>query len=96
MASLHRGAQALETLAADEEPVLWPEPFDASVTVGDVNYGVSADDSYHPRPYAYARPTDCADGSVLESAFRSAAILEPGDDVAAITDFFNQGQEHLT
>ncbi|HEU4426050.1 MAG TPA: hypothetical protein VFR67_26225, partial [Pilimelia sp.] len=36
-----RGDAALRGFAPDQTPVLWPEHFDVSITVDQVNYGVS-------------------------------------------------------
>ena len=48
-----RGAAVL---APDETPILWPEHFDIGISVGEVNYGVSAGDGYLAVPYAYVGP----------------------------------------
>jgi hypothetical protein len=49
--SLRIGKHALKAFAPGQEPVLWPEHFDVSVTVAEVNSGVSPGDSYYPRQY---------------------------------------------
>ena len=49
--SLRITKHALKAFAPGQEPVLWPEHFDVSVTVAEVNSGVSPGDSYYPRQY---------------------------------------------
>jgi hypothetical protein len=94
--SLHLGAQALKAFAPDQQPVLWPEHFDVSVTVGAVNYGLSAGDSHHRWPYAYVGPPTAQSGAFWNAPFGALRALEPGNDVAAVLGFFNQGKEHLS
>jgi hypothetical protein len=94
--SLQTGAQALKAFAPEQEPVLWPEHFDVAVTVSGANYGVSAGDSYHPRPYAYIGPATTQNGPFWNAPFGALRSLEAGDDVDAVVDFFTQGKENLT
>jgi hypothetical protein len=86
------GAEALRTLARDQEPVLWPEHFDVAVTVEQVNYGVSAGDSCHPRPYAYVGPSKPHTGPFWNAPFGALLPLRPADSVDPILDFFEQGR----
>lgn len=91
-----RGEDALRWLAADVEPVLWPEHFDLGVTVGEVNYGVSLGDGYLDEPYAYVGPhtpptPDAGDGAFWNAPFgaaRSASDLS----VDALREFFAEGR----
>jgi hypothetical protein len=53
---LATGEAALRGLAPDQTPVLWPEHFDLSITVDEVNYGVSLGDGFLAEPYAYVGP----------------------------------------
>lgn len=94
--SLHVGAQALKSFAPDQQPVLWPEHFDVSVTVGGVNYGLSAGDSHHQWPYAYVGPPTTQSGAFWNAPFGALRALEPGNAASTVLDFFNQGREHLT
>lgn len=92
--SLHVGAQALKNLVPEQEPVLWPEHFDVSITVSDVTFGVSAGDAYHPRPYAYVGPRAARTGPFWNAPFGALRPLPPSDDVADVVEFFKQGREH--
>jgi hypothetical protein len=72
--SLRIGAQALRAFAADQSPMLWPEHFDVGVSVDGANYGVSARDSYHHRPYAYIGPPHRTDRSAVERTLWRVAV----------------------
>ena len=50
------GERALRAFVPAEEPVLWPEHFDVSITVDGVNYGVSPGDHDIAQPYLYVGP----------------------------------------
>ncbi|MEO6510234.1 MAG: hypothetical protein ABIO16_04525, partial [Nocardioides sp.] len=50
------GDAAMRALAPDETPILWPEHFDIGISAGEVNYGVSAGDTFLAVPYAYVGP----------------------------------------
>lgn len=54
--AFQRGQEALTTFAPGVDAVLWPEHFDLGIAVDEVNYGVSAGDSYLAVPYAYVGP----------------------------------------
>jgi len=90
-----RGDAALRTLAADVEPVIWPEHFDLAVTVGEVTYGVSPGDAARPLPYAYVGPWTPRTGTFWNAPFgaaRDAGVLPDADAVAA---FFGEARRHL-
>jgi hypothetical protein len=93
---LRIGAQALKAFAPDQEPVLWPEHFDVSVTVAGVNYGVSPGDSYHPRPYAYVSPYGARTDPFWNAPFGALLALSPGDDANRVVDFFEHGRRQAT
>jgi hypothetical protein len=90
--SLSVGAQALKAFAPDQEPVLWPEHFDVSVSAAEVNYGVSPGDSYHPRPYAYVGPPTTHTGPFWNAPFGAVLMLNPVDDAERVVDFFEEGR----
>ena len=66
---LARGERALRELAPDVEPVLWPEHFDLGIQLDEVNYGISAGDAGHPRPYAYVGPWTRREGPFWNAPF---------------------------
>lgn len=76
--------------------MLRPEHLDVSVTVGEVNYGLSAGDSHRRWPYAYIGPPTPQSDAFWNANFGALRALEPGTDVAVVLDFFHQGKEHLT
>jgi hypothetical protein len=90
--SLYVGAQALKVVVPEQDPVLWPEHFDVSVTLDEVNYGVSPGDDYHPRPYAYVGPAAARTGPFWNAPFGALRPLGPVDGVAGVADFFEQGR----
>jgi hypothetical protein len=89
-AGFARGDEALRRLAPGETPVLWPEHFDLGVTVGKVNYGVSAGDGYLGVPYAYVGPWELRSGDFWNAPFGAARPLSELDDVTA---FFAEGRD---
>ncbi|MCV7226840.1 hypothetical protein [Mycolicibacterium komossense] len=97
--SLYAGGQALVTFAPDEHPVLWPEHFDVSVVVDEVNYGVSPGDSFHERAYAYVSPWQSRSGEFWNAPFGAARALDLAvsetDLTDSIVDFFERGRNHL-
>jgi GNAT superfamily N-acetyltransferase len=87
------GDAALRRFAPQESPVLWPEHFDVSVSVEEVNYGVSPGDGYLDEPYAYVAPWKPREGAVWNAPFgavRSLHDLAGADEVAA---FFAEGRD---
>lgn len=97
--SLYAGGFALVRALPGTHPVLWPEHFDVAVTVGEVNYGVSAGDDYHPLPYAYVGPWTPRSGEFWNAPFGGVLALDSALGVdeltSVVTDFFQRGQEHL-
>ena len=85
------GDAALRALAPDETPVLWPEHFDIGISVGEVNYGVSAGDTYLAVPYAYVGPwSPPAEDDYWNAPFGRAVPVSDIDDLAA---FFAEGRD---
>jgi hypothetical protein len=97
--SLYAGGYALKQLLPEGHPVLWPEHFDVAVTDDEVNYGVSAGDSYHSTPYAYVGPWALRTGPFWNAPFGAVQPLDPAHDVDAlaldIVDFFDRGRAEL-
>ena len=91
------GDQALRALTATTEqtglePVLWPEHFDVSLTLDEVNFGISPGDAEHPLPYAYVGPWSVPRGAFWNEPFGAARALQDFDDVTAVTDFLLEGK----
>jgi len=90
---------AFKNVLPDRHPVLWPEHFDVAATEDEVNYGVSAGDAYHPRPYAYVGPPTERTGPFWNAPFGALYPLDPAADVDAFTshiaDFFQRGRKEL-
>jgi hypothetical protein len=97
--SHYAGDHALKQVLPHEHPVLWPEHFDVATTEGEVNYGVSAGDDYHPTPYAYVGPWTQRSGPFWNAPFGAIYPLDPAYDVDALTshisDFFEHGRREL-
>jgi hypothetical protein len=74
------------------EPVLWPEHFDIGITLGDVNYGVSAGDGAIAEPYAYVGPHSPRTGAFWNQPFGAARPLREMPGEAALTAFFAAGR----
>ena len=92
-AAFSAGDEALRALAPDETPILWPEHFDIGITVGEVNYGVSAGDGYLAVPYAYVGPwSPPAQGDYWNAPFGRAVPVDEIDDLLA---FFAEGRNRL-
>ncbi|WP_330256447.1 hypothetical protein OG874_18920 [Nocardia sp. NBC_00565] len=86
------GDSALRRTAREVIPVLWPEHFDLSSALNEVNYGVSPGDSTHPGPYAYVGPWTPRTGEFWNASF---GALRPRDDVntvASLLEFFEEGK----
>jgi hypothetical protein len=94
--SLYAGGYALKQVLPESHPVLWPEHFDVAVTEDEVNYGVSAGDSYHDTPYAYVGPWTPRTGAFWNAPFGAVFSLDPAHDVdqlaADAAAFFQQGR----
>jgi hypothetical protein len=87
------GDAALRALAPDETPILWPEHFDIGISVGQVNYGVSAGDGYLAVPYAYVGPwAPPAQDGFWNAPFGRAVPVAEIDDLLA---FFVEGRDRL-
>jgi len=85
------GDAALRAFAPDQRPVLWPEHFDVSVTIDEVNYGVSPGDSYLDEPYAYVGPFQARTGPFWNAPFGSTRPLSELSDVDSVVAFFAEG-----
>jgi hypothetical protein len=96
---LYAGGHALKNVLPEQHPVLWPEHFDVAATEDEVNYGVSAGDSYHPHPYAYVGPWTPRSGAFWNAQFGAMLALEETADVDAlstgVTEFFEEGRRQL-
>lgn len=91
------GQEALAALAPDETPIVWPEHFDLGIALGEVNYGVSAGDTYISEPYAYVGPwnfTSRAEGDNFRDSFWNAPFgaALPMHAIPDLLEFFKQGQ----
>ena len=97
--SLYAGGHALKATLPEQHPVLWPEHFDVAATEDEVNYGISAGDSYHPTPYAYLGPWTPRIGPFWNAPFGALRPLDPAADVDElkdnIVDFFARGRREL-
>jgi hypothetical protein len=91
-----RADAALRALAPEQTPVLWPEHFDVGVTVDEVNYGVSAGDSYLREPYAYVGPWKPRTGTFWNAPFGAVRAMAELPDAATVSAFFAEGREHAT
>ena len=90
------GDAALRALAPDETPILWPEHFDIGITVGEVNYGVSAGDGYLAVPYAYVGPWSAPPQDDFWNApFGRALPIDQIGDADAVLAFFTAGRDRL-
>ena len=88
------GDAALRALAPDQTPVLWPEHFDIGISVPEVNYGVSAGDTYLAVPYAYVGPwSPPPQDDFWNAPFgRALPVVEIGEDLLG---FFTEGRDRL-
>lgn len=87
------GDLALRRLDPGVAPVLWPEHFDVSTTVAEVNFGVSPGDTLIPEPYAYVAPWRRREGAFWDQPFGSAALVSELGDADRVLDYFRHGQE---
>ncbi|WP_067835288.1 hypothetical protein [Nocardia lijiangensis] len=87
------GDDALRRLAPDITPVLWPEHFDLSSTLDEVNFGVSPGDSAHPGPYAYVGPWVRRTGAFWNAPFGALRPREQAPTVAQLLEFFEEGRD---
>jgi len=92
-AAFAAGDEALRALAPDETPILWPEHFDIGITLGQVNYGVSAGDSYLAVPYAYVGPWSVPTGDDFWNAPFGRAL--PVEEIEDLLAFFTDGRDRL-
>ena len=90
---LARGDRALRALAPDAQPVLWPEHFDLGIQLDEVNYGISAGDAGHPRPYAYVGPWTPRTGPFWNAPFGALRAADELPDVEAVTAFLTAGRD---
>jgi hypothetical protein len=94
MGALALGHDALTAFAADQAPVLWPEHFDVSIRVDEVNFGVSPGDGFSAEPYAYVGVASPPAGDRFWNApFGAAAPLRDLPDASAVNGFFAEGRE---
>jgi len=92
-AAFFAGDSALRRFAPAQRPILWPEHFDIGITVDEVNYGVSAGDSYHEEPYAYVGPWTPREGAFWNAPFGAVRAITELSDVDALVAFFTEGQQ---
>jgi hypothetical protein len=93
------GHQALRRLVAahpagddDGSPVLWPEHFDVSVTLDEVNFGVSPGDAGIAEPYAYVGPWKRRVGDFWDQPFGSARRLSELGDADDVLAYLEAGR----
>jgi hypothetical protein len=90
------GDQALQALAPDLTPILWPEHFDIGVTLDGehINFGVSPGDGTITVPYMYVGPWEPPprDG-FWNQPFGAAREL--AGDVDDLVAFFEEGRARL-
>jgi hypothetical protein len=86
-----RGDEGLRMFTPDVEPVLWPEHFDLGIQLDEVNYGVSAGDAVHTRPYAYVGPWTPREGEFWNAPFGALRWMDDLPDATAVAAFFAEG-----
>ena len=92
-AAFAAGDAALRALAPGETPILWPEHFDIGISVEEVNYGVSAGDTYLAVPYAYVGPwSPPAQDDFWNAPFGRALPVDEIGDADAVLAFFSEGR----
>jgi hypothetical protein len=87
------GDAALRALASAETPVLWPEHFDLSITVDEVNYGVSPGDEWLDEPYAYVGPRRPRLGPFWNAPFGAARPMRELGGLDPLIAFLHEGRE---
>lgn len=85
------GDEALRALAPDQEPVIWPEHFDAGIGLDEVNYGVSPGDGSSAEPYAYVGPWTPREGGFWNAPFGAVRTLSQVPTAADVLEFFREG-----
>lgn len=91
------GDQALRAFAGEvatvpPAPVIWPEHLDVSVSLDEVDYGVSPGDGTVPVPYAYVGPATPQTGPFWNQPFGAARPMADLPDQAAVAEFFRTGR----
>jgi len=89
-----RGGEGLRIFAPEQTPVLWPEHFDAAISLDEVNYGVSPGDGYLDEPYAYVGPWQPVAGPFWNAPFGAARPLRGLPDAGAVAAFFAEGRRY--
>ena len=84
---------ALRQFAPAQTPVVWPEHFDVSIAVDEVNFGVSPGDSLISEPYAYVGPPEPRKGAFWTQPFGAAVPVAKLGDVDSVVAFFTEGRE---
>jgi len=93
VSALTLGDAALREFAPEQEPVLWPEHFDISISVAEVNYGVSPGDAGTPEPYAYVGPWTPREGTFWNAPFGAIRLLSEVSDDESLVQFFRAGAQ---
>jgi hypothetical protein len=94
------GDEALRALAATHRPddpptpVLWPEHFDIAISLGEVDFGVSAGDDTISEPYAYVGPWKPRRGQFWEQSFGAARRVRDLSAASDLVTFFEEGRAH--
>jgi len=91
-AAFQAGQDALRVFAPGCTPVLWPEHFDLSIDVDEVNYGVSPGDDSVLEPYAYVGPWTPREGAFWNAPFGASLVLGDRPVVDELVDFFRTGE----
>jgi hypothetical protein len=91
-----RAMAAAHAPANPPEPVLWPEHFDVSITLDEVNYGVSPGDDSIPEAYAYVGPHTARKGKFWNQPFGAARPITEFADAGAVVAFFEEGRRLTT
>ena len=87
------GVTALQRLDATQTAVLWPEHFDVSITVDEIDFGVSPGDSWLDEPYAYVSLGHAGTGPFWTAPFGAARPMRDIPDADALASFFATGRE---